>query len=204
MPLNPDWLASSRDWRSSRRRPARVHSKRSSPSLPTSPSPRPLPRSQRPTKRMMQNTAAAARRTTVLTCYNVICIIDKHCLSWISGARRIFKDRERELVGNDSLRSLHYATNSEEQRHHRGDLAVFSHPRILGSPEFPRRTKCGSLINRCKKQQKQPDPPRGRRIVHLMKAAGAQAPRCGLIGLSLAGRASARIKLTRATRPAIM
>jgi hypothetical protein len=50
------------------------------PSLSTSPSPRPLPRSQRPTKRIMQNTAAVAWRTTVLTCYNVIYLINKHCL----------------------------------------------------------------------------------------------------------------------------
>jgi hypothetical protein len=53
------------------------------------------------------------------------------------------------------------------------------------------------------KTAKTADPPRGRRIVHLMKAARAQAPRCGRVGLSLAGRARAKIKLMRATRPAI-
>jgi hypothetical protein len=54
----------------------------------------------------------------------------------ISGARRIFKDREKELVGNDRLRLLHYATNSEEQRHHRGDLAVFSDAESSAARDF--------------------------------------------------------------------
>jgi hypothetical protein len=53
-------------------------------------------------------------------------------------------------------RSIHFGTNSGERAVQQRITWLFFVRAIVGSPGFPWRTRCRWLINRRKKQQKQP------------------------------------------------